>query len=94
MSKLDLVCNLTLKAKLKDYTEPEFLQLLLASEELDFSDDDLVNFFKEKINHPKGNALLTHPAMLGIEDSSEAIIEELKRWYHEKGQSCFKDQQI
>ncbi|WP_412767399.1 hypothetical protein [Vibrio anguillarum] len=30
--------------------------------------------------------------MLGIEDSSEAIIEELKRWYHEKGQSCFKDQ--
>lgn len=92
-----MVCNLTLKAKLKDYTESEFLQLLLASEELDFSDDDLdesVNFFNEKINHPKGNALLTHPTMLGIEDSSEAIIEELKRWYHEKGQSCFKDQQM
>ncbi|MBD1574811.1 hypothetical protein HC725_16305 [Vibrio sp. S17_S38] len=49
-----------MKNKLQDYTESEFLQLLLASEELDFSDDDLddlVNFFNEKINHPKGSAL-------------------------------------
>lgn len=85
-----------MKNKLQDYTESEFLQLLLASEELDFSDDDLdelVNFFNEKINHPKGSALLTHPTMLGIEDSSEAIIEELKSWYTENGQPCFKDQQ-
>ncbi|GAB7229897.1 bacteriocin immunity protein [Vibrio rotiferianus] len=86
-----------MKNRLQDYTESEFLQLLLASEELDFSDeglDDLVNFFNEKVDHPKGSALLTHPTMLGIEDSSEAIIEELKRWYTEKGQPCFKDQPI
>lgn len=83
-----------MKNKLQDYTESEFLQLLLASEELDFSDDDLdylVIFFNEKINHPNGSALLTHPTMLGIEDSSEAIIEELKRWYKEQGKLCFKD---
>lgn len=83
-----------MKNKLQDYTESEFLQLLLASEELDFSDDDLdelVNFFNEKINHPKGSALLTHPTMLGIEDSSDAIIGELKRWYKEQGRPCFKD---
>lgn len=83
-----------MKNKLQDYTESEFLQLLLASEELDFRDDDLdylVIFFNEKINHPKGSALLTHPTMLGIEDSSEAIIEELKRWYKEQGKLCFKD---
>jgi hypothetical protein len=29
--------------------------------------------------------------MLGIEDLSEAIIAELKRWYDEKGKPCFKD---
>ena len=83
-----------MKNKLQDYTESEFLQLLLASGELDFSDDDLedlVIFFNEKINHPKGSSLLTHPSMVGIEDSPEAIIEELKRWYTENGQDCFKD---
>ncbi|MGC9462369.1 bacteriocin immunity protein [Vibrio genomosp. F10] len=83
-----------MRNSLQEYTESEFLELLVRSEEIDFGDKELealVVFFNEKIEHPNGSTLITHPTMLGIEDSSEAIIAELKRWYDEKGKACFKD---
>ncbi|RZQ03509.1 bacteriocin immunity protein [Vibrio vulnificus] len=86
-----------MKNSLQEYTESEFLGLLVKSEGIDFGEkelDELVDFFNEKIEHPSGSDLIMHPTMLGIEDSSEAIIAELKRWYTEKGQPCFKDQQM
>ncbi|WP_425608797.1 bacteriocin immunity protein [Vibrio brasiliensis] len=42
------------------------------------------------MEHPSGSDLITPPTMLGIEDSSEAVIQELKRWYENKGIQCFK----
>ncbi|WP_255555425.1 bacteriocin immunity protein [Enterovibrio paralichthyis] len=83
-----------MKSSLSDYTEKEFLELLLSTEDDDFPDDDLdklVYFFNKSTVHPKGSALLTHPTMVGIEDSPEAIVTELKRWYSEHGIPCFKD---
>lgn len=83
-----------MKNSLQEYTESEFLALLVKSEYIDFGDkelEELVGFFNEKIDHPNGSELITHPTMLGIEDSSEAIIGELKRWFKEQGKPCFKD---
>jgi hypothetical protein len=50
--------------------------------------------FLDTTDHPEGSALLTHPEMIGIEDTPEAMVAELKRWYTEKGQPCFKDQRM
>lgn len=83
-----------MKSGLLDYTEKEFLALLLSAEDDDFPDDELdklVYFFNKSTAHPRGSALLTHPTMVGIEDSPEAIIAELKRWYSEQGMPCFKE---
>ncbi|MDD1793922.1 bacteriocin immunity protein [Enterovibrio sp. ZSDZ42] len=83
-----------MKNSLLDYTEQEFLDLLVNSYDDDFPDDDLdrlVYFFNQSIAHPRGSSLLTHPTIVGIEDSPEAIIAELKRWYTEQGKPCFKE---
>lgn len=83
-----------MKSSLQDYTELDFLNLLIDSEKDDFDDellDELVDFFNSVIRHPKGSALLTHPSMVGIDDTPEAIIVELKRWYSEQGLPCFKE---
>ena len=83
-----------MKSSLKDYTELEFLDLLSKSEEFDFDAeelDELVYFFNTKIKHPKGSELITHPTMSGIEDSPQAVIAELKRWYREQGLPLFKE---
>ncbi|MCG9749552.1 bacteriocin immunity protein [Vibrio brasiliensis] len=82
-----------MKNSLQEYTESELLGLLVKSEGIDFGEkelDELVDFFNEKIEHPSGSDLITPPTMLGIEDSSEAVIQELKRWYENKGIQCFK----
>ncbi|MGF1727948.1 bacteriocin immunity protein [Photobacterium nomapromontoriensis] len=86
------------KNKLSDYTEQEFLDLLekgfdgsFTPDELDKYTDELVLFMKFNTEYPQGSDLLFCPRKLGIEDSSEAVIEELKRWYTEQGLPCFKD---
>ncbi|WP_394167986.1 bacteriocin immunity protein [Photobacterium piscicola] len=83
-----------MKSSLQDYSELEFLDLLSRSEEYDFDDkelDKLIYFFNKKIKHPKGSALITHPTICGIEDSPQAVVSELKRWYQEQGLPLFKD---
>ncbi|SHG17562.1 bacteriocin immunity protein [Vibrio gazogenes] len=93
---------LNLKSKLTDYTESEFFRFLqefyedtdtnaLPDDEFDDYISTLAKHFTEVVNHPKGNALIFHPSTCGINDSSEAVIQELKRWYTEQGLPCFKD---
>ncbi|TOH16460.1 bacteriocin immunity protein [Vibrio parahaemolyticus] len=81
-----------MKNNLQEYTELEFLDLLARSMDFDEKEsDEVVCFFNEKIKHPKGSALLTHPSMLGLEDTPESIINEIKRWYASQGLPCFKE---
>ncbi|MBD8514573.1 bacteriocin immunity protein [Photobacterium sp. CAU 1568] len=81
--------------KFTDYTEAEF-QILLDKIYAENRDDNLLDevvyYFNSEIIHPEGSALLTHPTMIGIEDSPEAVISELKRWYAEQGLPCFKSE--
>ena len=82
-----------MRDSLHDYTEQEFLELLLESEADDFDPeklDELVAFLNTKVSHPSGSDLIMYPTMLGLEDSSEAAVHELKRWYTEQGIPCFK----
>lgn len=84
-----------MKNELNQYTEQEFLELVKEPYDENCDDqlvDELLIFFNKKIRHPKGSALVTHPDLCGIEDSPEAVISELKRWYAEQGLSCFKSE--
>ncbi len=84
-----------MKNKLQDYTEEEFYALLERSEEIDFPEkelDELVVFFNTEVAHPKGSDLIMTPTALGIEDSPEAIINEIKRWYKDNGLPLFKSE--
>ncbi|MGD8119102.1 bacteriocin immunity protein [Vibrio sp. TRT 29B02] len=84
-----------MKSSLINYTESEFLQLIQNTHNgvaTDQEVEELVSFL-DTTEYPEGSALLTHPKMVGIEDTPEAMIAELKRWYTQKGQQCFKDQQ-
>ncbi|WP_036759461.1 bacteriocin immunity protein [Photobacterium halotolerans] len=84
---------LTMKNSLQEYTESEFFEILEQTIDADEEDVDvLLDFFDEKVQHPKGYGLLTHPTMCGIEDSPQAVINELKRWYAEQGLPCFKSE--
>ncbi|HFD0647971.1 bacteriocin immunity protein [Vibrio parahaemolyticus] len=85
-----------MKNCLLNYTESEFLKLILDIHTGTASDQDVERLvsFLDTTDHPEGSALLTHPKMIGIEDTPEAMVAELKRWYTEKGQPCFKDQQM
>ncbi|QUJ69550.1 bacteriocin immunity protein (plasmid) [Photobacterium sp. GJ3] len=79
--------------KLNDYKELEFLTVLKTVYSDDRDDallEDVVYYFNSEITHPEGSALLTHPSLVGIEESPEAVIAELKRWYAEQGLPCFK----
>ncbi|KDM90421.1 bacteriocin immunity protein [Photobacterium galatheae] len=83
--------------KFNHYTEVEFLVLLKTIYSDDRDDaflEEVVDYFNSAIVHPEGSALLTHPTMCGIEDSSEAVITELKRWNAEQGLPCFQSKSL
>ncbi|KDM90417.1 bacteriocin immunity protein [Photobacterium galatheae] len=84
-----------MKNELIQYTEQDFLGLVKEPYDENCDDqlvEELLVFFNEMIRHPKGSVLITHPMMCGIEDSPEAVIAELKRWYAEQGLPCFKSE--
>ncbi len=83
---------LNLKNKISDYTEIEFIELLEAYMTCSEEDDDIfLDWFEEKVIHPKSSDLLTHPTICGIEDSPKAMTAEIKRWYVVQGLPCFKE---
>ncbi len=82
-----------MKNNLLNHTENEFLKLIQNVHNGTATNQEveaLVSFFYTT-GHPEGSALLTHPKMVGIDDTPEAMVAELKRWYAEQGLTCFND---
>jgi hypothetical protein len=82
------------KPSISDYTESEFLAFTQDIYECNGSEEEVeqwVNDFVELVSHPEGSDLIFYPPD-EREDSPEAVIAELKRWYAETGQQCFKDE--
>ncbi len=83
-----------IKENLQNYNENEFYHLLESAFSGNISDEQLgslVYFFSTSIEHPGKRNLIVDPELCGIEDSPEAVITEIKRWYAEQGLKCFKD---
>ncbi|WP_282248634.1 bacteriocin immunity protein [Vibrio campbellii] len=81
------------KKSISDYTEREFLHFTKDIYECNGSEEEIeqwVNDFIELVAHPESSDLIFYPPD-DREDSPEAVIEELKRWYKEQGKPCFKD---
>ena len=80
------------KKNIEECSENEFLTLLeclnSASEK---EADEIMDWLDDNIKHPESYGLVTHPIECGIEDSPQAVISELKRWYQEQGLPLFKD---
>lgn len=82
-----------MRNRLQDYTEREFLNFTRDIYECNGSEEEVelwVNDFIELVAHPESSDLIFYPPA-HREDSPEAVIEELKRWYKEQGKQCFKD---
>lgn len=82
-----------MKDALNEYTEAEFLDVVKKAYTAELPDDEMDNLvaFFDSTGHPKGAAILTHPSTLGLDDTPEAVVQELKRWSLENGENCFKD---
>ncbi|WP_181315962.1 bacteriocin immunity protein [Photobacterium kishitanii] len=81
-----------MKTCIQDYTESEFLAVIQNVHNgiaTDQDVEDLVRFLNST-QYPEGSDLLMYCNMIGIEDTPEAMIEELKRWYKEQNLPLFK----
>lgn len=82
-----------LKSKFEEYTEAEFLALLKkiwainASSEVEH--DALIEHVAKITEHPEGNGLIFYPKV-GVEDSPEGLIKEVKEWRAANGKPGFK----
>ncbi|KUI99226.1 hypothetical protein VRK_17050 [Vibrio sp. MEBiC08052] len=80
------------KKLLEDYTESEFLELVTNISDANGSEqelDEMVEHFTQIVKHPESNGLIFYPPE-NREDSPEAVVAEIKRWYMEQGLPCFK----
>ncbi len=83
--------NETAKKRLSDYTEEEFIAALNWFWNEDITEDEesqFVDQFNELVEHPAKSDLIFYPET-DREDSPQGIVNEIKRWYHEKGKVCF-----
>ncbi|MFN3769404.1 MAG: bacteriocin immunity protein [Ectopseudomonas guguanensis] len=87
------------KAKIEEYTEAEFIQLLreffenprkLRGAALEAHLSELSLHFKAVVEHPSGTDLIFYPAA-GVEDSPEGVLSEVKKWRKENGLPGFKE---
>ncbi|KJG53505.1 hypothetical protein UA38_22495 [Photobacterium kishitanii] len=80
------------KKNIEEYSEFDFCNLLkYLNNAQEKEADEIMDWLDDNIKHPDGYGLITHPIECGIEDSPEAVIAELKRWYREQGLSLFKE---
>ncbi|WP_028631495.1 bacteriocin immunity protein [Pseudomonas parafulva] len=84
--------------KIADYTEREFYTLVYgiyhADPVLYPSDRAHTNGiikFERLSEHPSGSDLIYYPGEVGIVDSPQAVVDEVKRWRQEQGLPGFKD---
>ena len=81
------------KKRLSDYTEEEFIAALNWFWNEDITEDEESQFvyqFNELVEHPATSDLIFYPET-DREDSPQGIVNEIKRWYHEKGRVCFRE---
>ncbi|KAE8547349.1 MULTISPECIES: bacteriocin immunity protein [Marinobacter] len=81
------------KKRLSDYTEEEFIAALNWFWNEDITEDEesqFVDQFNELVEHPAKSDLIFYPET-DREDSPQGIVNEIKRWYHEKGRVCFRE---
>ena len=81
------------KRRLSDYTEEEFIAALNWFWNEDITEDEesqFVDQFNELVEHPAKSDLIFYPET-DREDSPQGIVNEIKRWYHEKGRVCFRE---
>lgn len=83
-----------LKAKLQDYTEPEFLNFVEKIWAVDVHKQDhnrLVNHFDRIVGHPNGADLLFYPDdQLFNNHSTYGIVHSVKNWHARRGTAAFK----
>lgn len=82
---------INLKKSIEEYSESEFLTLLaFLNGATEKEADEIVDWLDDNIKHPDGYALITNAIECGIDDSPQAVISELKRWYREQNLPLFK----
>lgn len=82
-----------LKSKLEEYTEHEFLTLLIAIFDGKYSSEEehdaIVNNIISTSEHPKGTDIIYYPED-GIEDSPQGVLKTIKDWRAKNGKPGFK----
>lgn len=82
-----------MKSSLSEYCEEDFLKIIKQAFSPDKDEhflEEIVIFLNENTVHPDGSDLIIYPFECGIQDSPEAVVEEIKRYYAEQGVPCFK----
>ncbi|MFI8383264.1 bacteriocin immunity protein [Pseudomonas sp. NPDC079086] len=86
------------KRSIEDYTEAEFMLLLreffedtngLKGAALESHLSQLTDHFVGIVGHPQGSDLIFYPG-LGVDDSPEGVLSEVKKWRHANGLPSFK----
>ncbi|MBK4989842.1 bacteriocin immunity protein [Pseudomonas sp. S60] len=87
-----------MQEKISDYTEQEFFRLVYGIYHADpvlYPSDRAhssgIIKFEKLSEHPKGCDVIFKPSKVGIKDSPQAIVDEVKRWRQEQGLPGFKD---
>ncbi len=82
------------KNSLEEYTEAEFLQLIVDIFEANGTEDEtdqLLMHFHEIVRHPQGAGLIVDPTIELEDDSPNGVLNEVKKWHLSQGLSCFKE---
>jgi hypothetical protein len=86
---------MTLKSRLEEYTEAEYMALIERLFEGNYSSEEEHDAIVETIvitsEHPDGTGVLYDPGV-GIEDSPTGVINAIKQWRLDNGKPGFKVQ--
>jgi hypothetical protein len=84
---------MTLKSKLEEYTEAEYVALIERLFEGNYSSEEEHDAIVETIGstseHPDGTGVLYDPRQ-GIEDSPAGVLNAIKQWRLDNGKAGFK----
>jgi hypothetical protein len=84
---------MTLKSKLEEYTEAEYMALVERLFEGNYASEEEHDAIIENIvttsEHPDGTGILYDPRE-GIEDSPKGVINAIKQWRLDNGKTGFK----
>lgn len=85
--------SFAIKKSLSEYSEEEFMAVLnwFWNEDVsEVEENEFADRFNELVEHPAKSDLIFYPET-NREDSPQGIVNEIKKWYHEKGKVCFRE---